>query len=194
MIKHLLLILFTSTLFAQTTKAPQNPNLKVAYFASGCFWCVEAIYESVDGVEEAISGYAGSTVKNPSYRSIKTTGHAETVAVYYNPKIISYAELIDVYYASQNPTTYGQKPDFGKNYRSIIFYDNTTEQKIANAKFDAINKQYNNKAVTAILKIDQFYPAEDYHQDFEKRNPTNPYIRAVSIPRIEKFKATYYKK
>ncbi|MDO6803785.1 peptide-methionine (S)-S-oxide reductase MsrA [Wenyingzhuangia sp. 1_MG-2023] len=185
------IVLFTTTLFAQTTKAPTNPKLKVAYFASGCFWCVEAIYESVSGVEEAISGYAGSTVKNPTYRTIKKTGHAETVAVYYNPKLISYAALIDVFYASQDPTTVGQNPDFGHNYRSIIFYSNTDEREIAKAKFTDVNTRYQGKAVTEIQQIDKFYPAEDYHQDFEKRNPDNSYIKAVSIPRLKRFQENY---
>ncbi len=192
---RLLLMLFVSTsLFAQTTVLPKDSNLKVAYFASGCFWCVEAIYESVPGVKEAISGYAGSPAKNPTYRTIKSTGHAETVAVYYNPKEITYTDLVNVYYASQDPTTYGQNPDFGKNYRSVIFYNTTEEQKIATQRFNEIDKVYNGKAVTAIQKIDRFYPAEDYHQDFEKNNPYNSYIRAVSIPRLERFKAKYFKK
>lgn len=173
--------------FAQTTKLPDNPNLKVAYFASGCFWCVEAIYESVQGVEEAISGYAGSDVKNPTYKTIKKTGHAETVAVYYDPKKTTYAELVDVYYLSQNPTTYGQSPDFGENYRSIIFYSNEEEKKIASIKFNYVNNILKGKAVTEIKQIDTFYPAEDYHQDFEKRNPNQSYIKAVSIPRLNRF-------
>ncbi|MGY5353196.1 peptide-methionine (S)-S-oxide reductase MsrA [Wenyingzhuangia sp. IMCC45533] len=191
---YTLILSISFFLFAQTTKLPNDPNLEVAYFASGCFWCVEAIYESVPGVSEAVSGYAGSPLKNPTYRTIKNTGHAETVAVYYNPKKITYSDLVDVYYASQDPTTYGQRPDFGKNYRSIIFYSNLEEQKIAEAKFAAIDKIYNGKAVTAIQKIDQFYPAEDYHQDFEKNNPNNSYIQAVSIPRLNRFKSIYFKK
>ncbi len=192
--KLLWALLLSTSLFSQTTKAPTDPNLKVAYFASGCFWCVEAIYESIPGVVEAISGYAGSTLKNPTYRTISSTGHAETVAVYYHPKKITYTNLVDAYYASQNPTTYGQNPDFGKNYRSIIFYSNAEEQKIAKVKFNAINKTYKGKAVTAIQAIDTFYPAEDYHQDFEKKHPNNSYIRAVSIPRLHKFQAKYFKK
>ncbi|NJB81673.1 peptide-methionine (S)-S-oxide reductase MsrA [Wenyingzhuangia aestuarii] len=189
----LLALLFTTSLFAQTTKAPTDANLKVAYFASGCFWCVEAVYESVPGVVEAISGYAGSPVKNPTYRSIHKTGHAETVAVYYNPAKISYANLVDVYYASQDPTTYGQKPDFGKNYRSIIFYSNAEEEKIATEKFKQIDKEYKGKAVTAIQELDHFYFAEDYHQDYEKNHPNNSYIQAVSKHRLAKFKAKYFK-
>ena len=191
--KHIF-ILFTLTFqltFSQTTKVPNTPNLKVAYFASGCFWCVEAIYEHVKGVEEVISGYAGSNVKNPNYQTIKHTGHAETVAVYYQPKIISYSDLVDVYYGSQNPTTFGQNPDFGKNYRSIIFYSDDTEKQTAINKFNAINKIYNGKAVTSIEQIDEFYPAEDYHQDFEKLHPNHRYIKAVSIPRLNRFKKKF---
>jgi len=189
-----LLITFTSiTFFAQTTKAPTDKNLNVAYFASGCFWCVEAIYESVPGVTEAISGYAGSTVKHPTYRTIKSTGHAETVAVYYNPKEVTYTDLIEVYYASQNPTTFGQNPDYGKNYRSIIFYETEEEKNIAWDAFKKINTLYKGKAVTDIQKIDRFYNAEDYHQDFEKNHPENSYIQHVSIPRLNRFKAKYFK-
>lgn len=191
--RYLLLLLLTSFIFAQTTPTPKDVNLKVAYFASGCFWCVEAIYESVPGVKDAVSGYAGSTVKNPTYKTIKHTGHAETVAVYYNPKKVSFKDLVNVYYASQNPTTFGQKPDFGNNYRSIIFYNTKEEQNIAWDKFKEINKVYNGKAVTNIEPIDHFYPAEDYHQNFEKRNPNHPYIKAVSILRLNKFKRNYFK-
>lgn len=191
--RALLIILFiTANLYSQNTKIPTNPDLKVAYFASGCFWCVEAIYESVPGVEEAISGYAGSDVKKPTYRTIKKTGHAETVAVYYNPEKVSYTQLVDVYYLSQNPTTYGQSPDFGKNYRSIIFYNNEEEKKVATAKFNYVNNLLEGKAITEIKQIDHFYPAEDYHQNFEKRNPDHPYIKSVSIPRLNRFTKKFH--
>lgn len=194
MIKFLVALFVSTSLFAQSTEVSKKSNLKVAYFASGCFWCVEAIYESVPGVKEAVSGYAGSTIKNPTYRTIKKTGHAETVAVYYNPTEITFKDLVQVYYASQNPTTLGQKPDFGNNYRSIIFYSNTKEQNIAWDTFKEINKIYSGKAVTSIEPIDHFYPAEEYHQNFEKRNPNHAYIKAVSIPRLNRFKAIYFKK
>lgn len=187
-------LLIHTTLFAQTTQPPNDPSLKVAYFASGCFWCVEAIYESIPGVVEAISGYAGSPKKDPTYRTIKKTGHAETVAVYYNPKKVSYKTLVDAYYLSQDPTTLGQKPDFGHNYRSIIFYSNKAEQDIAWDAFKVINKKHQGKAVTSIEKIDTFYPAEDYHQNFEKLNPNHPYIKAVSIPRLHRFKKKFFTK
>jgi len=191
--RYLLLLWITTSIYAQTSPNHKNTNLKVAYFASGCFWCVEAIYESVPGVKSAVSGYAGSSVKNPTYKTIKNTGHAETVAVYYNPKKVTFKNLVDIYYASQNPTTLGQNPDFGKNYRSIIFYSTKREQNIAWDKFKEINKAFKGKAVTAIEPIDTFYPAEDYHQNFEKRNPNHPYIKAVSIPRLNRFKTNYFK-
>ena len=110
-----------------------GPNDKVAYFASGCFWCVEAIFESVDGVSEAISGYAGGHTKNPTYRTIGTgrTGHAETVAVYYDPQIVSFKTLVDVFFGSHDPTTKnGQHPDYGSQYRSIAFYSSIKEKEI----------------------------------------------------------------
>lgn len=190
--KYLFFICITFQLFAQQKVNTNDKNTKVAYFASGCFWCVEAIYESVPGVVEAVSGYAGAHAKNPTYSTIKKTGHAETVAVYYNPKKVSYQDLLEVYYSSQNPTTYGQKPDFGHNYRSIIFYNNTQEKNWAWDKFKEINKIYKGKAVTSIEAINTFYPAEKYHQNFEKRHPNHPYIMGVSIPRLNRFKAQYF--
>lgn len=169
-----------------------SKEIKVAYFASGCFWCVEAIFESVKGVEEAVSGYAGGHTKNPTYESSNTgtTGHAETVAVYYNPKIVSFETLVKVYFGSHNPTTVnGQHPDYGSQYRSIAFYENDTEKKIIDDMIATLNKEvYNGKVATEVAKIRKFYKAEEYHQDFEKRNPNQPYVKAVSIPRLNKFK------
>lgn len=175
------------------------PNLsketKVAYFASGCFWCVEAIFESVKGVEEAISGYAGGNTINPTYEKIGTgkTGHAETVAVYYNPEIVSFQTLVDVFFGSHDPTTVnGQYPDFGTQYRSIAFYANDVEKNIIESTIKKLNETiYNGKIVTEVTKIKKFYPAESYHQDFEKRNPNQPYVKSVSIPRLNKFKAKF---
>ncbi len=171
-----------------------NGNLSVAYFASGCFWCVEAIYENVIGVEEAVSGYSGGHTKNPTYKSTGTgkTGHAETVAVYYDPSLISFNSLVEIYFGSQNPTTYGQHPDFGSPYRSIVFYKSEKEKKGIQAIFDILNTQvYNGKMVTEIRLFEKFYIAEDYHQDFEKLHPYNSYIRNVSIPRLNRFKETF---
>ena len=165
---------------------------KVAYFASGCFWCVEAVFESVIGVDEAISGYAGGHTLNPTYQTIGTgkTGHAETVAVYYNPKKVSFKTLVAVFFGSHDPTTKnGQHPDYGTQYRSIAFYSTDSEKKIIEAAITKLNQEiYSGKIVTEITKHTKFYKAEDYHQDYEKRNPNQGYVKAVSIPRLNKFK------
>lgn len=179
----------------KSTNYVPNADTKIAYFASGCFWCVEAIFESVKGVEEAVSGYAGGHTKNPTYESSNTgkTGHAETVAVYYNPKIVSFKTLVDVFFGSHNPTTVnGQHPDYGSQYRSIAFYSNSEEKQIIETTIAKLNKeQYDGKIATEVKKLDTFYKAEEYHQDFEKRNPNQPYIKAVSIPRLNRFKAKF---
>ena len=192
----LLVFLFCETIvFAQDfSKEMASGELKVAYFASGCFWCVEAIYESIEGVEEAVSGYSGGHTKNPTYESTGTgkTGHAETVAVYYNPKKVSYKSLVEAYFGSQNPTTFGQNPDFGSAYRSLIFYQNKTEKKVVDSIFAALNKAvYKGKMVTEIVPFQKFYKAENYHQNFEKLHPNHSYIQAVSIPRLNRFKKAF---
>jgi len=172
-----------------------NQELKTAYFASGCFWCVEAIFESVDGVEEAVSGYAGGFTKNPTYKTIGTgrTGHAETVAVYYNPKKVSFKTLVTIFFGSHDPTTKnGQHPDYGTQYRSIAFYTNFNEKKIINDYIGEINtKYYKGKIVTEVTELIKFYQAEDYHQNFERLNPNHPYVRKVSIPRLNRFKKKF---
>ena len=170
-------------------------NTKVAYFASGCFWCVEAIFESVSGVEEAVSGYAGGHTLNPTYKSIGTgkTGHSETVAVYYNPKEVSFKTLVTVFFGSHDPTTVnGQHPDYGTQYRSIAFYTNNAEKVIIEKAVSKLNKTvYNNKVATEVTKLNKFYKAEEYHQDFERRNPNQGYVKAVSVPRLNKFKKKF---
>ena len=172
-----------------------NQNTKIAYFASGCFWCVEAIFESVKGVEEAVSGYAGGHTKNPTYQSIGTgkTGHSETVAVYYNPKEVSFKTLVTVFFGSHDPTTVnGQHPDYGSQYRSIAFYETDTEKKIINDAIAKLNKEvYDGKIATEVTKFTKFYKAEEYHQDFERRNPNQGYVKAVSIPRLNRFKKKF---
>ena len=173
----------------------QDKNLKVAYFASGCFWCVEAIFESVEGVEEAVSGYAGGTTDNPTYRSIGTgkTGHAEAVAVYYNPKKVSFKTLVTVFFSSHDPTTVnGQHPDYGTQYRSIAFYSNEKEKAIINAAVSYLSKEiYKKKIATEVTLFTKFYQAEDYHQNYERLNPNNPYVVNVSIPRLNRFKKNF---
>ncbi|MEB3344833.1 peptide-methionine (S)-S-oxide reductase MsrA [Aquimarina gracilis] len=175
-------------------EVPMVDGLDRAYFASGCFWCVEAIYESVKGVKESISGYSGGHTKNPTYQSSNTgrTGHAEAVEIYYDPNVVSFATLVDVYFGSQNPTQVnGQGPDHGSQYRSIIFYQNEEQKKIIEQKKKALGKKLNRKIAAEILPFQKFWIGEDYHQDYEKRNPYNPYIRNVSIPRLKRFQSKF---
>tara|TARA_R110000751_G_scaffold4227_6_gene20538 strand:+ start:128927 stop:129646 length:720 start_codon:yes stop_codon:yes gene_type:complete len=166
-------------------------GLKKAYFASGCFWCVEAIYESVKGVKEAISGYSGGETKNPTYQN--HADHAEAVEVIYDPVVVSFSQLVDVYFGSQNITQVnGQGPDHGTSYRSIIFYQNDAEKKIIDEKISALNKQLNGDKVAAqVLPFQKFWKAEAYHQNYERNNPDNPYIQNVSIPRLNRFKEKF---
>ncbi len=176
----------------QTPVQTQTENgLKRAYFASGCFWCVEAVYESVNGVKEAVSGYSGGTMKNPTYEN--HGDHAEAVEVIYDPAIVSFSQLVDVYFGSQNVTQVnGQGPDHGKSYRSIVFYQNDEEKKIIDKKIDALNNQLGGDKVAAqVLPFQKFWDAENYHQNYEKNHPENPYIQNVSIPRINKFKQKF---
>ncbi|MFK7850040.1 MAG: peptide-methionine (S)-S-oxide reductase MsrA [Akkermansiaceae bacterium] len=180
---------------ADPVEVPIKDGLARAYFASGCFWCVEAVYESVKGVKESISGYAGGHSKNPTYESSNTgrTGHAEAVEIIYDPKKVSFATLVDVYFGSQNITQVnGQGPDIGSQYRSIIFYQNEEQKKIIDEKIAALNKELAPREVAAeVYPFEKFWKGEDYHQDYEKNNPDNSYVRNVSIPRLKKFQAKF---
>lgn len=182
-----------ATLPAVQTQAENG--IHKAYFASGCFWCVEAVYESVKGVEESISGYSGGHTENPTYNSSNTgtTGHAEAVEIHYNPEIISFAQLVDVYFGSQNVTQkYGQGPDRGSQYRSILFYQNDNEKRIIAEKIKEQEAIYGEGKVAAeVLPFQVFWKGEGYHQDYEARNPSNPYIRNVSIPRLRRFQQKF---
>lgn len=176
--------------------AEELQKYEVAYFASGCFWCVEAIYEDVIGVKEAISGYAGGTELNPTYEQVGRglTSHAEAVKIYYDPQEISFETLVKVFFGSHDPTTLNrQGPDKGTQYRSIAFYSNDIEKTVITKYIDTLRKDnvYNAPIVTQVEKITKFYDAEDYHQDYEKLNPNNPYILNISIPRYNRFKAKF---
>jgi peptide-methionine (S)-S-oxide reductase len=164
-------------------------KLDTAYFASGCFWCTEAIFESLKGVKDAISGYAGGETKNPTYEQVcaHTTGHAESVMVLYDPQMISYQTLLKVYFGSCDPTQVeGQGPDRGSPYRSVIFYRTAAEEKAASAYKDELGKsgKYSRPIAVAVEAFTNFYNAEDYHQGYEQAHPENPYVQNVSIPRI----------
>ena len=168
---------------------------KEAYFASGCFWCVESIYESLSGVEKVESGYSGGHTNNPTYYKVLTgkTGHAESIKVYYDADIISFKELVEVFFGSHDPTTLNkQGPDRGTHYRSIAFYKNNQEKEIIEREIERLLK--NNifpRIVTEVKKFEKFYLAEDYHQDYKEKNPNNAYIWNVSVPRINKFKSKF---
>jgi len=180
---------------APVAKVINQEGLQKAYFASGCFWCVEAVYESVKGVQESISGYSGGHTQNPTYESSNTglTGHAEAVEIYYDPSIVSFATLVDVYFGSQNVTQVnGQGPDRGSQYRSIIFYQNEEEKKIIEDKITALNTELAPEKVAAEVKaFDKFWIGEEYHQNYEKLHPNQGYIRAVSVPRLKRFQANF---
>ena len=165
-----------------------------AYFASGCFWCVEAVYESVKGVDDAISGYAGGFTDNPTYELSNTgrTGHAEAIEVIYDPEIVSFATLVDVYFGSQNPTQVnGQGPDKGSQYRSIIFYQDEAQKKIIEDKKAALAKKLDATIAAEVYPFQKFWIAEAYHQNYERLHPNESYIRNVSVPRLNRFKEKF---
>ena len=166
-------------------------NVHKAYFASGCFWCVEAIYESLVGVKTVTSGYSGGSTKNPTYELVNTklTGHAETIEVVYNPKKITFSNLLDVYFGSQNISQLnGQGPDNGPQYRSIIFYQNQQQKELIYNKIEEIKKNTGLEVAAEVYPFRKFWIAENYHQDFKKNNPNHPYIKNVSNPRFDNFK------
>ena len=179
---------------ADPVEVPIENGLAKAYFASGCFWCVEAVYESVKGVKESISGYSGGFTDNPTYALSNTgaTGHAEAVEIIYDPNVVSFATLVDVYFGSQDPTQVnGQGPDRGSQYRSIIFYQNDDQKKIILEKKEALAKKLDAIIAAEVYPFQKFWVGEDYHQDFERLNPNHPYIRNVSIPRLKRFQAKF---
>jgi peptide-methionine (S)-S-oxide reductase len=183
---------------AQTQKLSleSKNGLEVAVFAEGCFWCSEHVFEAVVGVKEAVSGYSGGNVKNPTYQQVggEKTGHAESIAVYYDSKVISYKELVTVFFASHDPTTPNQQgPDVGPSYRSIAFYKNAEQKTIIENKIAELNKSkvFSKKIVTEVLPVTDFYEAEKYHQNYVKLNPNQSYVQGVSIPRYEAFKRKY---
>lgn len=209
--KKLLSLLIITLLFNCQNQAQTNPKQQAvidaepvvvplkdgkarAYFASGCFWCVEAVFESVKGVEESISGYSGGFTENPTYEASNTgrTGHAEAVEIIYDPKVINFATLVDVYFGSQNPTQVnGQGPDKGSQYRSIIFYQNDAQKKIIEDKKAALAKELDATIAAEVYPFQKFWIGEDYHQNYERLHPNQGYIRSVSVPRLNRFKAKF---
>ena len=188
----ILLIMF----FINKISSQNNMKMNLATFGSGCFWCTEAIFQQLKGVESAVSGYSGGAVKNPTYKEVCTgnTGHAEVIQVTYNPEIISYTELLEVFWQTHDPTTLNrQGADVGTQYRSAIFYHNEEQKKLAEGYKQKLEeaKIFNNPIVTEIKEFDVFYKAEDYHQEYYDNNKAQPYCNFVITPKIEKFKKVF---
>ena len=148
-------------------------EFKKAYFAGGCFWCMEESFDKVDGVLKSISGYSGGKLKNPTYQEViyKDTGHVETIEITYDPKKISYEKLLNIYWKNIDPfDKYGQFCDKGKSYRSVVFFDNVKQKKIIEQSIIDIETKFDKKIVTLLWKFEKFYQAEDYHQDYYQKN------------------------
>ncbi|MTI23100.1 peptide-methionine (S)-S-oxide reductase [Fulvivirga sp. RKSG066] len=197
-----LVLLFTFSACSAKESAKRNPSkelnaetlakLDTAYFASGCFWCTEAVFERVEGVEDVVSGYSGGSSKNPTYKQVSAglTDHAEAVRVLYDPDVVSYKDLVYIFFGSHDPTQLNrQGPDVGKQYRSAIFYTTSSEQSTAKAVMEELDSsgKYKKPIVTEITEFSAFYEAEDYHQDYYDAHPNQPYIVSVSKPKVEKF-------
>lgn len=170
-----------------------KPGEAVATFAGGCFWAMEEGMNQLKGVHEVISGYAGGTTKNPTYEQVCTdqTGHAESVQVYYDPKVITYSQLLDAFFAGHDPTTPNrQGPDVGRDYRSMVFYRTPAEKAEIEAAIKRVNESghYSGKVVTEVEPFKVFYPAENYHQNYFALHPDQPYIQRVSLPKVEKLR------
>jgi peptide-methionine (S)-S-oxide reductase len=171
-------------------------GLKVATFGGGCFWCVEAVFQQVKGVEKVVSGYAGGAVPNPTYEQVCTgqTGHAEVCQIAFDPKVVSFPDLLEVFWKTHDPTTLNrQGNDVGTQYRSVVFYHDDEQKEQAEAykaKLDA-SGAFNRPIVTEISKAPTFYPAEEYHQNYYRRNPEQGYCQFVIVPKMEKFRAVF---
>ena len=166
-----------------------NTTTEYAVLAGGCFWCVEAVYARIKGVRSAVSGYTGGTAANPTYQQVTTgaTGHAEAVKIAYDPGVISYGEILDIFWKSHDPTTLNrQGADAGTQYRSAIFYTDDDQKKIAEESLKAAQPSIGRKIVTEIAPLGEFYLAEEYHQDYFELNPNAGYCQVVIAPKLEK--------
>jgi peptide-methionine (S)-S-oxide reductase len=175
---------------------PKNMKVETATFGAGCFWCSEAQFQELDGVLKVESGFSGGTVKNPSYEEVctGTTGHAEVVQVTYDPSKITYDELLKAFWTAHDPTQLNrQGNDVGTQYRSVIFYHNEEQKKLAEYYKDQLNKSgaYKDPVVTEITPYKAFYKAEDYHQNYYNENGSQPYCHFVIAPKLEKFKKVF---
>lgn len=172
------------------------PTNSVATLAAGCFWCVEAVFQKLKGVEKVESGYMGGTLKDPSYKDVCTgqTGHAEVCQITFNPNIISFEELLEVFWKTHDPTTLNrQGGDIGTQYRSAVFYHNATQKQMAESIKNDLSQSgaFDAPIVTTFEPVSVFYKAENYHQDYFNLNGTNPYCQMVVKPKVEKFKKVF---
>jgi methionine-S-sulfoxide reductase len=173
-----------------------NGNLETATLGAGCFWCVEAVFDDLKGVEDVVSGYSGGHAENPTYQQVCTsaTGHAEVVQIKFNPEEISFREILYVFFAVHDPTTLNrQGNDIGTQYRSAIFYHSDEQKRIAEEVIREISEQkiYDDPIVTEVTEFTNFYPAEDYHQEYFANNPNQPYCAAVVAPKVAKFRKAF---
>jgi len=174
----------------------ENKNLETATLGAGCFWCVEAVFDALKGVESVESGYSGGHTENPTYREVcsETTGHAEVAQIKFNPDEISFKEILQVFFTVHDPTTLNrQGNDIGSSYRSAIFYHSDEQKKIAEEVIEEITTEgiYDNPIVTEVTAFDKFFVAEDYHQEYFVNNPNQPYCAAVVEPKVAKFRQKF---
>ena len=174
----------------------EDNGYQVATLAGGCFWCLEAVYEQLKGVKSVTSGYSGGNVANPSYKLVCTgmTGHAEVVQIVFDPKVVSYSELLQVFFTIHDPTTLNrQGADVGTQYRSAIFYHNLEQKSDAEKTIEDIEtaKIWDDPIVTQVVPFEDFYPAEDYHQEYFRNNTNQPYCQIVIAPKVAKFRRQY---
>lgn len=171
-------------------------QFETATLAGGCFWCLEAVFDDVKGVQSVESGYAGGRKDNPSYREVCTgmTGHAEVIQIKFDPQVISFKDILNVFFAIHDPTTMNcQGADIGTQYRSAIFYHNDKQKTVAEVLIKELTSQkiWDKPIVTEVAKLDNFYIAEDYHQEYFANNPNQPYCQAVVAPKVSKFRKHY---
>jgi peptide-methionine (S)-S-oxide reductase len=187
------------TPFMATNESMNSTGLDTATFGNGCFWCTEAVFQDLKGVMKVTSGYSGGTVKNPSYREVCTgsTGHAECLQIIYDPKVLSYDELLEVFWKTHDPTTLNrQGNDEGTQYRSVVFYHNEKQKELAEKYKKELNASgaYSNPIVTEITPYTVFYKAEDYHQEYFNLHGEEPYCQFVIQPKVEKFRKVFKEK
>ena len=174
----------------------ENNNLETATLGAGCFWCVEAVFDDLKGVEDVVSGYSGGHTENPTYREVcsETTGHAEVAQIKFDPQVISFKEILQVFFAVHDPTTLNrQGNDVGSSYRSAIFYHDENQKRVAEEVIKEVTEEgvYDDPIVTEVTAFDKFYPAEDYHQEYFANNPNQPYCAAVVAPKVAKFRKKF---